>query len=316
MKIIYKRSPAGFSLLELVLVAAVCAMIFSALALAYRSASINLRRTSTYQTVTLSNPVSSSFFPGSAPASVDSYVAPNFGRSTVADQARNMFMEDSEKSIAVFALPRKGSLNAIRQRTLSLGTYMAQSLDTPAKFLECLSSVPATAANAAVFTTYRGAPPESTGSGPSFGYLTNGTIFCLQPSGSATQMWVRAVWEIDYVPFTDATGTPCLYATVRRYVNTTLTFYYDIVFRNSTLAQVGVPFVHFERSARNTVTEGNANFKLARNQPFYMIWWPDPSMSGISTTATAATYTGARASYWRKEGQTSSVIIVPQYPAL
>src|SRR6185295_4238511 len=126
-------------------------------------------------------------------------------------------------------------------RTLELYGRLPQSLDTPAAFLTYLLANPDTATAAQVFTNYRGAPPDSatttntvvdpdTGSSTTVtttNYITNASIFLLQSSGSNTQLWIRAVYEIDFVNLpADGAATspdvPCVFASVRRYVDSTL----------------------------------------------------------------------------------------------
>ena len=337
-----RRQPRGFSLMELLLVAAVGAVVFTAGALAFRVVAKNQRNVVAFQEITLPTEVAENFFPGSTDPSFptarhDSYTAPNFGRCSQADIMRTLFLEESEKSVAVFALARNTNTNSIRGRILNLYGRLPQSIDTPAAFLEFLRTNADTSEAAQVFTNYRGAPPDasstvvlttgpdgitttSTFSGP----VTNASIFLLQPSGSNSEIWVRAVYEIDYVNLpvnasdASAPDVPCVFGSVRRYVDGTLTNYYDVVFREASVADVGPPCVHFERSERAVFTESGVDrFKKAANQPFYMIWWPDPGVQRLAGT-TAGSYgsTDPQSAYAKHEGQTSYFFIVPQFPPL
>lgn len=312
----------GFSLLELLIVASLCAVVFTSGALAYRAVAQNQRRATTFQEVALTSAVASNFFPGTTDTTIDSYTAPSSGRAALAQQMRNLFYEDVESASAVFPLPRPGNLNTIRERVITIGDRHPAAYDTPAAFLGLLAELPGTTARAGVFRSYRGAPADSIVSGSVTTYQTNGSIFILQPSGSPAEIWLRAVYEIDYIGFKDLatrtaaypTGMPCVHASVRRYVNEVLTHFYDVVFRESDLSMVGVPFVHFERALRNNVVETAVTpFKLADNHPFYLIWWPDPAAYRLKGTALAS-YTGSRASYAKHEGQTSFSFVVPQFP--
>ena len=176
---------------------------------------------------------------------------------------RNLFYEDVEKGSAVFALPRTGNINEIRDAVITLptdsthpaGYWQPAGYDTPAKFLELLkdTSMTSTKTRANVFLSYRGAPPDTVTTGTVTSYVTNGSIFILRPSDSPTQLWMQALYEIDYIGFTDlkdtsrySTGMPCVHASVRRYAwdlnkAVVLSHFYDVVFRDSTLADVGVP---------------------------------------------------------------------------
>lgn len=333
-----RRRKQGFSLIELVLVAAVAAVVFTAGALAFRVVAKNQRTVGAFQTVTLPGTIGANFYPGSTMTKVDSYTAPNFGRCSQADALRTMFLEEVEKCIAVFVLPRGGNINTIRGRTLNLYGQLPQSLDTPNAFLAFLKANPDTSTAAEVFTSYRGAPPDTatntttvvdpdTGASTTVSTtnaVTNASIFLIQPSGSNGQLWIRSVYEIDYVGLpvssTDsaAPDVPCVFASVRRYVSDTLTHYYDVVYREASLTDVGVPCVNFERADRTIYTESAVDkFKKAANQPFYLIWWPDPGFQRLKgTSATTYASTSPRASYAKHEGQTSYYFVVPQFPAL
>jgi hypothetical protein len=267
---------------------------------------------------------------------VDSYTSPNFGRCAQADVMRTLFLEEVEKSVAVFVLPRSSNFNFIRSRILNLHGKLPQSLDTPEAFLAYLLANPDTASAAQVFANYRGAPPAtatstviSTATGSpvvttTSGPVTNASIFLLQASGSNTELWIRAVYEIDYVGLPvnpdspAAPDVPCVFATVRRYVDNTLTHYYDVVFREAATADVGVPCVHFERTARAVYVEPSVDrFKKAANQPFYLVWWPDPAVQRLQGTAATSYPTDSpQSAYASHEGQSSYLFVVPQFPAL
>jgi type II secretory pathway pseudopilin PulG len=331
MKVQRSLRPAcsGFSLLELLIVASLCAVVFTSGALAYRAVAQNQRRSTTFQEVALTSTAASNFFPGTTNTTIDSYTAPSFGRAALAQQMRNLFHEDVESASAVFPLaryanapptagtpqPATGLLNTIRERVITIGSRQPAAYDTPAAFLSLLAELPGTTARANVFQNYRGTPADSVTIAGTPRYITNGSIFILQPSGSPTEIWIRAVYEIDYVSFLDRATRPCVYASVRRYVSEVLTHYYDVVFRESSLQDVGIPFVHFERGLRTNVVEAAVTpFKAAGNHPFYLVWWPDPAAYRLRGT-TVGSYTGLRqANYAKHEGQTSLSFVVPQFP--
>jgi hypothetical protein len=331
-----RHNPA-FSLIELVIVAAVGAVVFTTGALAYRVVAKNQRTVGAFQEVALPAGVGDNFYPGASLTSVDSYTAPNFGRCSQADVMRTLFLEEVEKSVAVFVLPRGLNTNAIRGRTINLYGTLPQSLDTPAAFLEFLKANADTTAAAQVFTAYRGAPPDSSTTtttstdadgnpvnSTTTSFVTNASIFLIQPSGSNGQLWVRSVYEIDYVGLPvdandpAAPDVPCVFASVRRYVDNTLTHYYDVVYREAGLDDVGVPCAHFERRERVVYTESGVDaFKKAANQPFYLIWWPDPGVQRLKGTAATSYSAGTpQAAYAKHEGQTTYVFVIPQFPAL
>jgi len=330
----------GFSLIELIIVAAVGAVVFTAGALAYRVVAKNQRTPGSFQAVTLPTGLGANFYPQSPTMTVvDSYTAPNFGRCSQADVMRTLFLEEVEKSVAVFVLPRGRNTNTIRGRTLTLNGVIPQSLDTPAAFLAWLLVNPATASAAQIFTSYRGAPPAAATTATvsvdpithvsttttTTNFVTNASIFLLQPSGSNNELWIRAVYEIDYVglPVNAASSTapdvPCVFASVRRYVADTLTHYYDVVYREAELQDVGIPCAHFERAERLIYPEAGVDqFKKAGNHPFYLVWWPDPGVQRLKGTVSEPPYptSSPQSAYAKHEGQTSYVFVVPQFPAL
>jgi len=144
----------GFSLVELLVVASLCAVVFTSGSLAYRAVAKNQRRATTFQEVALTSAVATNFFPGTTDTTIDSYTAPSFGRAALAQQMRNLFYEDVESASAVFPLPRPGNLNSIRERVINIasnqlkpgyidpdnihqqpGPIQPGAYDTPARFL-------------------------------------------------------------------------------------------------------------------------------------------------------------------------------------
>lgn len=330
---------SAFSLIELLLVAALGAVIFSAGALAFRVVAGHQRTPGSWQTVFPPQAVVQNFFGASDPHAkyeapyIDSYVAPNFGRCSLADTMRTRFLEDTEKSVAVFVLPRVGNINTIRPARLELRGVLPQAIDTPEAFRTFLTNNSDTSAGAGVFIPYRGAPSATgtyttmvgTTSTAITGPVCNATVFLLQASGSNTQLWIRAVYEIDYVSLPKSATDPlapdvdCVLGSVRRYVSGALTHYYDVVYRGAATSQAGPACAHFERGSRAAYSEASAiqKFKIAGNQPFYLIWWPDPGVASLAGT-TSGTYTSTQpqSAYALHEGQTSYMFVVPQFPAL
>ena len=318
------RGSRGFSLLELLLVAALCGAVFTSGALAFRAIALNQRRATTFQTVTLTAQTAENFFPGAESAEVDSYTAPNYGRSVLAEQLKGQFLEDVEKSVAVFPLARAGNINTVRPKLLNIGEGwqvsgkptppLPSQIDTPEAFRQLLLSLKATTTGAAVFTGYRGYPSGA----------ANGSIYVLDRSNAVAQLSIRCVYEIDHVGFTDsATSTACVYSSVRRYYDGKITGFYDVVTREATVGEAGIPFAHFEKSSRAGFTETGvipapvAEFKIAPSAPFYLVWWPDPGMPRLGGTALAGTFTTLpKKAYWHHRAQTSLSLVVPQFPPL
>jgi len=289
---------------ELLVAVAVAAAVLTAAVLCY-SALTNYRPASSYGAVQLPAGTMENFYPGETGPYVDTYFAPNYGRCALAEQLRETFYEDLDHANAVFCLERSG-LSTIRPQSIPIDpTYDARRLDTPEAFRAFLGA--ALPASASVFSAYRGAATAQ-----------NLSIFVLMPSGSSSELSVRAIYEMDFVPTTNPAGT---YASVRRYQGDVCTDFYDVFYPASSGATI--PFepvaVHFERQARLATVEGSSTdlFKVAANRPFYFVWWPDPSMPALEA-AESNTYPSSdpRSAYATMVGRTSFFMVVPVFPAL
>ena len=292
-------------MVELTVTSGLVVSFFGAAALAYRSISVNQKRLAKFGAVNIGLNNATNFY-GLTTATKDVYWAPNYGTSARADSMRDLFYEDLQHASAVYCLPRS-VVNSIRPTTIALsGNIRGTDIDTPDEFLDVLDVAYSSADT--TFSTYRGSPTQ-----------TNATIFLLQPSSSETELWVWSIWEIDFVAVTSPeSGT---YASIRRYVNSTLTRVYDVFYpTGNNTAGFGVPFVHFELKNRNALVEGSSidRFKVAETQPFYFVWWPDPSVPILEAGTNAATYGSSdpRAAYAAHEGQTSYFFVVPMFPSL
>lgn len=301
------RNCKGFSLIELVVASSLVVSFFGAAALVYRSISVNQKRLAKYGEVDIGAGNALNFY-GLATSNKDVYWAPNYGTGIRADSMRDLFYEDIQHASAVYCLPRSG-VNSIRPTKITLtGTHRGTDIDTPNEFIEVLDDDFSSADT--TFSTYRGVPSSTD---------RNATIFLLQPSSSESELWIWSIWEIDFVTVTSPeSGT---YASVRRYVNSTLTRVYDTFYAaGSNTAAFGPPFVNFELKNRDVVNEGVAidKFKIAESQPFYFVWWPDPSVPLLEAGANAATYSASdpRSAYSMHEGQTSYFFVVPMFPSL
>ena len=303
-----KRRRRAFSLIELVVASSLVVSFFGAAALVYRSTSVNQKRLAKFGEANILEANALNFY-GLATGMKDVYWAPNYGTSARADAMRDLFYDDIQHASAVYCLARSG-LNAIRPTTIDIAsTFRGTDIDTPDEFIDVLD-VPFPTADG-TFSAYRGVPTNAAD--------RNATIFILQPSSSETQLWVWSIWEIDFVDVAaPEVGT---YASVRRYVNSTLTRVYDIFYpTGDNTATFGPPFVHFELKNRSVLTEGAAidRFKIAESQPFYFVWWPDPASPVLEAGPDAATYGASdpRSAYAMHEGQTSYFFVVPMFPSL
>lgn len=312
------RRRRGFSLVELAYVSAMSVSIFGAAVLAFRAISVQQTKSTNYGRVTIGSANLQNFYGLRSTTTFNTWFAPNYGRSIRAEEMRELFHLDVESASAVFGLPRAGR-SSVRPTAVALpASTPGLQVDTPAAFLSVLAASESGAAT--TFSSYRGLPPTNTG---------NGTFFIVQPSLNTepNQLTVRCLWEIDFVPVVGSTTTPAgTYATVRRYVGTTLTHYYDTFYKDDA-SGFGPVMVHFERAARASTgpsaTAVGEAFKRAAGQSFYFMWWPDPSAPNLrpsgGTTPTdlngsAVTGTDFRTGYSSHFGQTSLFFVVPMFP--
>lgn len=283
---------------------AIAAGVITTAVIAYQAITQNTSRLGTYGAVRLPEGALFDFY-GLPGYYVDAYFAPNYGRVAQAEVLRDAFSEDVSKAGAVFCLARSGRANSAR-RPSSIpisAAHDARRLDTPEAFQAFLEA--ALEGTAGFFTAYRGAAAAQ-----------NLSIFIIMPSGSATELSVRAIYEVDFVPTTSPSGT---YASVRRYQGTTCTDFYDIFYPASLGTIAFRPVVaHFERRSRLATDEGDDDLlKQAANRPFYFLWWPDPAMPTLEIEEGGSfASTDPRSAYANMIGRTSLFMVVPMFPAL
>jgi hypothetical protein len=308
----------GYSLVELVYVSAMSVSVFGAAVLAFRAISVQQTRSTNYGRVTVGATNLQNFYGLRSTSTFNTWFAPNYGRSIRAEEMRELFHSDVETASAVFGLPRAGR-SSVRPTAVALpASTPGLQVDTPAAFLSVLASSEPDAGT--IFSSYRGLPPTG---------ANNGSFFIVQPSLNTepNQLTVRCVWEIDLVPIVGTTTTPGgTYASVRRYVGTTLTHYYDTFYKDDA-SGFGPALVHFERAARASggpsATATGEAFKRAAGQSFYFMWWPDPGAPNLRPSGGAAPTdlngstisTGDfRNGYAAHYGQTSLFFVVPMFP--
>ncbi len=296
------KARAAFSLVELLIAAAVAAAVITTGVLLYQNLTAARAPRSAYGTIEVGAALPT-FYGGTATA-IDAYFAPNYGRSAHAEMLRTRLVDDLQRAVAVFCLGREEANSAHPAAIAVSAGFRGDQLDSPEAFRQLLAA--AVPASADIFTPYRGACDA-----------TNASIFLLLPAVDATALSVLAVYDIDLTPTTSPAGT---YASVKRYEAGSLTDFYDVFYP----ASAGpVPFrplvVAFERSARRATVEGATidRYKQAAARPFYFVWWPDPAaptLEGFSAPAYAAD--DPRAGYAGMGGRTSLFFTIPMFPAL
>lgn len=330
---------AGFTAAEMLVATAIGAMIIGAATLAYATLMGGQRQFTQVSTVRLPTGALTNFYSISG-TNVSTYMAPNFGSVARAESLREKFIADVEQSIAVYCLYRATNVfNTTRPSTIPSPPY-GTVLDTPEAFRAYLATAVPT--SAATFAAYRNIPtaPNITSATPSF------SVFILGYSANATTIPVLAVYDIDFVQATNPNGTGTVigtYASVRRYVSGALSAYYDVVYpaavqktmTGTTALTEGwnPPVVSFERRSRLALVEGSTTidrFKVAAEQPFYFIFWPDPAEDNLALPLNSSPYvtasstyilngsylaTDPRRAYNHMAGRTSFMFTVPMFPS-
>ncbi len=290
----------GFTFVEMLVAVAIFAITITAGVIAYQSISSQAEWTGGAIDVTLPSGVSSSFY-GLTNNVIAVNMAPNLGEVLRAESMRELLYEDLNSSIAAFCLARNG-ISTFRPSTITVGVgFDPRTNASPAGFRSLLG------ANGDDFTDYNGAATN----------LTNTTLFILEATTNAATTRVRAIYEADFSRAVSPAGT---YASVRRYVQGTLTTFYHVFYPGTNTHNFLPPVVYFDRSIRPTSgTNAVDRYLQAANMPFYYLWWPDPSSRRFwQTISTNGTPTGLqpRAGYWNMADRSSYFFVIPALPAL
>lgn len=304
---------SGFTAAELLVALAIGAVIIGAAAVAYGTIARSQPRVGSSVNVTLDSARLNNYY-NLNQATLQATVAPNYGSLARAEDMRERFLNDCLSATAVFPLARTG-INAYRPAQITFNPATDTFPDNPQSFRELLVSKSLVAAS--VFLSKRNYDATA----------SNASIFVLGYSSNAGQIQVKAVYEIDVSKTTSPAG---YYASVRRHVNagsgSSLTAYYDIFYPPSTTAATDgfAPlWVSFERMARRDLSPTESadieHFKLAREKPFYLIWWPDPaarSLGQYRASNTTFAPNDARKAYNHMAARTSFMFTIPVFPAI
>ncbi len=316
---INRKSPGfgrggGFTFVELLVAISVGAAVLAAAVLCFQAIGASRGRAGTYESVQVGSISIANFYYLNTNA-LTVWFAPNYGRMAQAEAIKDQFIKDSQRTMAVYCLPRVGP-SSIRPSSISLsGTYAATNfdlrrLDTGEAFRQFLAST--VTASGSVFTSNAFATEGAVrGQNLSVFMVSSGV------SGNSAALFIDAVYELDFVRVTNSpSGT---FASVRRYAGTNRVApsdFYDIFYpdywngTDTTLVDNSRFYVaaNFERSDRSTGTTVSSN-RVAVNQPFYFVWWPDPA----SVTLPTGSSTNYKA---MMRDQTSYLMVVPMFPAL
>jgi hypothetical protein len=329
----------------------ISAVAIGAAAMAYGTIAKVAPRSSTLSEVTLSSAVGNAMY-GDGILTRRIPTAPSYGTMPTAEALRERFLADTLGAPAVYVLGRTG-LAAVPFRPALIaynpaGTAAADKiqLDTSQAFRQYLVSK--NLVSAADFVTARNYFPSTLTTSLTQPTWLGCSIFVTQYSPYANQIAVGAIYEVDVIQQTNPNG---FYASVRRYSSSILTTSETPTFTHTFQTQLTNSYevfypayngsgddggarswptttdnfaplwVAFERSNRQDKLESAdiERFKLAREKPFTLIWWPDPcarnlGLHGVTNNAIPAT--DARRVYNHQAGRTAYMFTVPLFPAL
>jgi hypothetical protein len=287
------RDNRAFSLVELLVTAALSAAVITAAVLLYGAMTQNRARIDAVAVLALPEQILADFY-DLEDTLLQTWSAPSFQRRAVAEDLREVLLLDLADSIGFFVLSRP--TNAVLRPLPGVIPVGVAPPATPNQFLQLLMAADARAEN--VFAPYDGAAP-----GP------NASFFLLGPSPPGNLV-VRAVYEFDQLTATtEGGGVAGNYASVRRYAGGELTAYYDVFFPEAP-SEFG-PWAPFSPVARFFPPVGQAR------PPFYFVWWPDPAQSHLEGEIRLHTFAAGdpRADYPNMGGRTAFFLVIPQFPS-
>jgi len=297
-----EQSFAGFSLVEMLVAAALGAAVITATVIGFAVISGASTRGGRVDVQLPGNTHSNLY--GSSAAYVSVWPNPSYAEAAKASLLRDKLIEDVSAATAVFCLGR----DAIWTNARPAGVVMTNANDfrntaTPGAFRQFLAAhnVP----GAASFATNQTGPLAT----------TNATVFVV--GGLATQntqtntLRFVAIYEIDFIGATNPVG---IYASVRRYdpdSPSIPTDYYHAFYPGEDNGPSGFrPLAcHFGRQA------AGGFYNVASNEPFTFLWWPDPLLSRLGGGAVPPPDgVPLRSAYGNMAGRTSLFTVVPVFP--
>jgi prepilin-type N-terminal cleavage/methylation domain-containing protein len=331
MKTAVARHNRGFSLAELLVVLALGSMVLGGLMVTYGTITANRVGVSENVDIQLNPAVAANFFNANTGLRTVS-VAPNYGVLALAEKLREEFHSDLLGASGVFCLYRRGNVvtNNLRRTWFPFDPNSQNTLESPLDFYQFLNQWnPATAATFEV--------PANPGRTNAF-FAPHASIYVTSFSSDASRLAVKAIYEIDVVPF--VTAQPWgYYASVRRYTHSAvnpnatdcvLSGGYEVFFPPSVVGATSPTvfrtdgfsplFISFERSVRSFFIEDSAigrdRFKRAAERPFYFVSWPDPTARNLATENLSGLPADPRRAYNHMGGRTAFMFTVPMFPAL
>lgn len=305
-----RKAISGFTLVELLVAAAIGAALIAAAVVGFGVVSSLPLRQGTVN-VSLPSGVIANFY-GTNLTSLTLGPNPNYFQAAQARRMKNRLMSDVAASSAVFCLGRNVSGSpALRPAEIAVpGGTDFRSHSTPSTFRAFLASADATLGSA--FPAQQDGALRNT---------TNASIYVVGTLASVSdytnRLTVLATYEMDFVPTSSPTGGTV--ASVRRYsgTNTSVpTDYYHVYYAEAANGSDGFrPLAaFFGRAAADD--DDNDPFAVAVNQPFTFVWWPDPLVSSLGAGQVPGSSTNTRANYANMAGRTSLFFVLPAFPSL
>lgn len=323
----------GFTTAELLVALAVGAAVISAAAVGFGTFVRAQPKVGSSAVVTLDSARLTAYY-GLNQTTVQTVVAPNYGALLRAENLRERFMADTMGATAVYCLYRT-TPNTYHPYSIPYDPSVDNQIDRSTNFLAHIIAKTATTGVTATsfsITARNTTPTPPTGATYSYG----ASIFILGFSPYPTNLIVTAVYDIDVDKVASPSG---FYASVKRWSATPpatidgtagpalLTDYYDVFYPPSNTATWPVTndefaplWAAFERRSRLALTETVAinRFKVAKDMPFYFIWWPDPALRNLDATraklSPPPSYE-ARQAYYQMGGRTAFMFTVPMFPS-
>lgn len=305
-----RKAISGFTLVELLVAAAIGAALIAAAVIGFGVVSSLPLRQGTVN-VSLPSGVIANFY-GTNFATLTLGPNPNYFQAAQARRMKDRLMSDVAASSAVFCLGRNVSgTPALRPAEIAVpGGTDFRSHSTPSTFRAFLASADATLGSA--FPAQQDGALRNT---------TNASIYVVGTLASVSdytnRLAILATYEMDFVPTVSPTGGTV--ASVRRYsgTNTSVpTDYYHVYYPEAANGSDGFrPLAaFFGRAAADD--DDNDPFAVAVNQPFTFVWWPDPLVSSLGAGQVPGSSTNTRANYANMAGRTSMFFVLPAFPSL
>lgn len=287
------RRVDAFTLVELLVAAVIGAALITAAVVGFGTIANLSSETGNRNIALPSGAVSDLYGADSAFITVGSN--PNYFQAIQARILKDRLVKDVAAGTAVFCLGRnfRGS-PAVRPSSLAVSQGVDfRDITTPDAFRDA-------------FEAQLGDFPS--GQGRSLNWAQNASIFVLGTLDnvlqSANNLGVLAVYEIDFVPATEPTGT---FVSVRRFSgssDTVPTDYYHAFYPGEANASGGFrPLAVFFGRA----DAGGG----AENHPFSFVWWPDPLVSKLGGGAVPS-----GSGYGNMADRTGLFFVLPAFPPL